>query len=59
MYFNSSFQTLELIAESVLKSHDGTEDDVAQTVSRLLRYALDRRGHGGRKEKDKENINNN
>ena len=59
MYFNLSFQTLELIAESVLKSHDGTENDVAQTVSRLLKYAPDRRGDGGRKEKDKENINNN
>ena len=33
-----------------LQGHKGTENGVAQICSRLLKYAPDRKGDGGRKE---------
>jgi hypothetical protein len=33
-----------------LKNHKGTESEVVQICSRLLKYAPDRKGGGGRKE---------
>ncbi|CAB4026559.1 Hypothetical predicted protein [Paramuricea clavata] len=40
----------QLITEMALKNHKGTESEVVQICSRLLKYAPDRKGGGGRKE---------
>ena len=39
-----------LFLESVLQNNQGTEVDVAQVVSSLLKYASDTKGGSGRKE---------
>ena len=38
-----------LFLESVLQNNQGTEADVPQVVTSLLKYAPDRKGGGGRK----------
>ncbi|CAB3980883.1 Hypothetical predicted protein [Paramuricea clavata] len=40
----------QLITEMALKNHKGTESEVVQICSRLLKYAPDRKGGGGCKE---------
>ena len=39
-----------LFLEVALQTHKGTENDIIQICSRLLKYAPDRKGGGGRKE---------
>ncbi|CAB4003837.1 Hypothetical predicted protein [Paramuricea clavata] len=39
----------EIITVSVLKNHQGMEDDVYQATPKLFKYAPDRKGGGGRK----------
>lgn len=45
-FFNSFFNSF---IEGVLRNHQGTENDVANVVSRILKYAPDRKGGSGRK----------
>jgi hypothetical protein len=42
--------SLWICLEMALKNHKGTESEVVQICSRLLKYAPDRKGGGGRKE---------
>ena len=43
------FNSFNSFIEGVLRNHQGTENDLANVVSRILKYAPDRKGGSGRK----------
>ncbi len=47
---------MQFITASVLKNHQGTEDDVYQAIAKLLKYAPDRKGGGGRKKTEEIDL---